>query len=114
RAGAGPRRSCWLTCRTVLAKSGRHQATRSDCVEAARPPELSSHQTIDAGRSAPYWAPPMPKDLNSDLLIAPEAPADAREAEALVDRAFGPGRYAKSAERLREGNHVLRELSVVA
>ncbi len=56
----------------------------------------------------------MPNDLSSDLLIAPEAPADADAVMALVDRVFGPGRYAKSAERLREGNHHLAELSFVA
>lgn len=56
----------------------------------------------------------MPKDLNTDLVIAPEAPADAAPAMALVERAFGPGRYAKSAERLREGNHFVPDLSFVA
>ena len=56
----------------------------------------------------------MPKDLNSDLVITPEAAADADQVRALVDRVFGPGRYARAAERLREGNHVLRELSFVA
>ena len=56
----------------------------------------------------------MPKDLNSDLVIAPEAPADAAEAQLLVDRVFGPGRYAKAAERLREGNRLLPGLSFVA
>ncbi len=56
----------------------------------------------------------MPKDINSDPFIAPEAPADAAEAMALVDRVFGPGRYAKAAERLREGNRFLPELSFVA
>ena len=34
--------------------------------------------------------------------IAPEMPADAGEIEALVLDAFGPGRFAKTAERLRE------------
>ena len=33
---------------------------------------------------------------------------------ALVDRVFGPGRYAKSAERLRESNRFLPDLSFVA
>ncbi len=56
----------------------------------------------------------MPKDQSSDLLIAPESPADADAAQALVERVFGPGRYAKSAERLREGNRFLPELSFVA
>jgi predicted N-acetyltransferase YhbS len=48
------------------------------------------------------------------LTLSPEAPEDAAEAEALVERAFGPGRYAKSAERLREGNQFLPGLSFVA
>jgi predicted N-acetyltransferase YhbS len=34
--------------------------------------------------------------------------------EQVILRAFGPGRYAKAAERLREGRAPLRELSVVA
>jgi predicted N-acetyltransferase YhbS len=34
--------------------------------------------------------------------IAPETPADAQPVEALVLDAFGPGRFAKTAERLRE------------
>ncbi|MCQ4005027.1 N-acetyltransferase, partial [Klebsiella pneumoniae] len=32
----------------------------------------------------------------------PETPADADQVTALVDVAFGPGRHAKTAERLRE------------
>ena len=43
-----------------------------------------------------------------------ERPEDFPLAEALIDRAFGPGRYAKAAERLREGNRLLPELSFVA
>lgn len=35
--------------------------------------------------------------------IDAETPADALSVEALVLRAFGPGRFAKTAERLREG-----------
>jgi len=35
--------------------------------------------------------------------IRPEEPEDAALVEALVARSFGPGRYAKSAWRLREG-----------
>jgi predicted N-acetyltransferase YhbS len=56
----------------------------------------------------------LPEDAISTLAIAPEAPGDAAEAMALVERAFGPGRYAKSAERLREGNHFAPELSFAA
>jgi predicted N-acetyltransferase YhbS len=54
------------------------------------------------------------KDLNSELVIAPEAPADGPGVMELVERAFGPGRYAKSAERLREGNAFDPGLSFVA
>jgi predicted N-acetyltransferase YhbS len=37
------------------------------------------------------------------LLIRPENPADAEPIERLHERAFGPGRYARTAYRLREG-----------
>ena len=37
-----------------------------------------------------------------DLQIAPERADQARAVDALVERAFGPGRYAKVSERLRE------------
>ncbi len=46
--------------------------------------------------------------------LAPERPQDADAVEALVLRAFGPGRYAKAAERLREGRGPALALSVVA
>jgi predicted N-acetyltransferase YhbS len=47
-------------------------------------------------------------------LITPELPTDAAAVEALIDRAFGPGRFAKAAERLREGRSHLIDLSRVA
>lgn len=50
----------------------------------------------------------------TDITYRPEAPDDAHAILALTDRAFGPGRYAKAAERLRESNTVLRELSISA
>ena len=56
----------------------------------------------------------MSEDQTAELQIAPEGAADAAEAQALVDRVFGPGRYAKAAERLREGNRFIPELSFVA
>lgn len=37
--------------------------------------------------------------------IAPEASGDAFGVEAVVASAFGPGRFAKTAERLREGSN---------
>lgn len=46
--------------------------------------------------------------------IVTERPDDAPLVEALVLRAFGPGRFAKAAERLREGRAPLLELSFVA
>ncbi len=60
-------------------------------------------------------APPMslaPADAQPSL--AAERPQDAAAVEALVLRAFGPGRYAKAAERLREGREPLPQLSFVA
>jgi predicted N-acetyltransferase YhbS len=47
-------------------------------------------------------------------LIRNEEPKDAAQIAALVERAFGPGRYAKAAERLREGNTPRADLSLVA
>ena len=43
-----------------------------------------------------------------------ETLADTPDADALIARAFGPGRYAKTAERLREGRTLRPELCVVA
>jgi GNAT superfamily N-acetyltransferase len=53
----------------------------------------------------------VPQDAPS---IEVEAAHHAAAVEALVDRAFGPGRFAKSSERLREGNHQLDACSFVA
>ena len=47
--------------------------------------------------------------------IVPETPALHADAiEALYDRTFGPGHFAKTAERLREGTRSLPDLSRVA
>jgi predicted N-acetyltransferase YhbS len=46
--------------------------------------------------------------------LAPERPQDADAVEQLVLRAFGPGRFAKAAERLREGRAPRLDLSVLA
>jgi len=43
-----------------------------------------------------------------------ERPADADAVAAVVAGAFGPGRFAKAAERLREGNRPILDLSFVA
>ena len=52
--------------------------------------------------------------MSSTPLIRNEEPRDAQGVAALVERAFGPGRYAKAAERLREGNTPRPDLSFVA
>ncbi|MEO6341109.1 MAG: N-acetyltransferase [Caulobacteraceae bacterium] len=52
--------------------------------------------------------------LDPDLRFAPERAEDARAVEALIDHAFGPGRFTKTAERLREGNHPRLDLSFCA
>ncbi|HEX6860652.1 MAG TPA: N-acetyltransferase [Caulobacteraceae bacterium] len=52
--------------------------------------------------------------MTNPPLIRNEQPGDGPAIDALVERAFGPGRYAKAAERLREGNVAQRSLSFVA
>jgi predicted N-acetyltransferase YhbS len=47
-------------------------------------------------------------------LLFPERPQDGPLVEGLIDRAFGPGRFAKTAERLREGHVPDLALSFVA
>lgn len=46
--------------------------------------------------------------------IEHERPEHAADIEALLDLSFGPGRYAKAAQRLREGNKPIPELCYVA
>ncbi len=48
------------------------------------------------------------------IAFACERPQDRAEVDALIDRAFGPGRFAKTAERLREGSRMHLEMSVCA
>jgi predicted N-acetyltransferase YhbS len=52
--------------------------------------------------------------LKMPFTLAPEAPHQADAVEALNHRAFGPGRYAKTAHRLREGREMIPELAFVA
>lgn len=47
-------------------------------------------------------------------IIRPEAPADSAAVEALNEAGFGPGRFAKSAYRLREGVDPVAGLGFVA
>ncbi len=46
--------------------------------------------------------------------ISLDAPEHADAVEALYDEVFGPGRFAKTAERLREGNTAIADASLVA
>jgi predicted N-acetyltransferase YhbS len=50
----------------------------------------------------------------TDIAIRPETPDDKTAIDAIIARAFGPGRYAKSSERLREGNTPLAGVGMVA
>jgi predicted N-acetyltransferase YhbS len=48
------------------------------------------------------------------LVIRPESPADADAVERLHERAFGPGRFARTAYRIREGAPHRLDLSFTA
>jgi|SRR5579871_6085850 len=56
----------------------------------------------------------LPAAPNPALTIHPEEPADGPAVDALIERAFGPGRYAKASERVREFAQFAPELSAVA
>jgi predicted N-acetyltransferase YhbS len=58
-------------------------------------------------------APRTAKVPDLPSLIA-ERPEDAGAVGALIDAAFGPGRFTKTAERLRETNHPLLDISFTA
>jgi predicted N-acetyltransferase YhbS len=49
-----------------------------------------------------------------NVVVRPERAGDRFDVDALVASAFGPGRYAKSAYRLREGVQAIDSLSFVA
>ena len=59
-------------------------------------------------------APPEPLAAEGALAFALERTDDGPLVDDLIDRAFGPGRFAKTAERLREGNRLRADLSVCA
>ncbi len=48
------------------------------------------------------------------VTILPETPADAEADDRLNERTFGPGRYARTAYRIREGRGHLLSLSFIA
>jgi predicted N-acetyltransferase YhbS len=55
-----------------------------------------------------------PSPSRSALKFTHEGPEDQEAIEALLDRAFGPGRYVKSSERVREFAEFAPELSFLA
>ena len=57
--------------------------------------------------ASPSAAPP-------SVRFAPERAGDRSAVDVLIGRAFGPGRFAKTAERLREGAELRADLSVCA
>lgn len=50
----------------------------------------------------------------SEVILRPETPVDAAEIEALLDHAFGPGRFVKVSERVREFARFRPDLSFCA
>jgi predicted N-acetyltransferase YhbS len=72
--------------------------------------------------AAPFAAPNKTKSdwrhafrlITPGFRIRDERPVDAPAREALLDAAFGPGRFAKTCERLREGRLAAEGLSFVA
>ncbi|MDX7950470.1 N-acetyltransferase [Lichenihabitans sp. Uapishka_5] len=52
--------------------------------------------------------------MNLSVVVSPEAPVDAAAVERLSERAFGPGRYARTAYRIRETAAADPALSFVA
>jgi predicted N-acetyltransferase YhbS len=55
-----------------------------------------------------------PAPALSKIAFAPERAEDRALAEGLIARAFGPGRLAKTAQRLREGSAPILDLSFMA
>lgn len=59
-------------------------------------------------------AEPLPRTAAAAPMLRSERPQDAALIEALLDRAFGPGRFVKSSERVREVAEFAPELSFCA
>src|SRR4029079_15144737 len=82
---------------------------------AAAGRQSSAARPLTAAAMRPIRRPPMEATTAAALPpLVNEQPDDALPSDGLIERAFGPGRYAKAAERLREGNRALLDLSFVA
>ncbi|HEY4030803.1 MAG TPA: N-acetyltransferase [Caulobacteraceae bacterium] len=57
---------------------------------------------------------PTAKPAGLEPILTAERPEDFALIDSLIERAFGPGRFVKTAERLRERNTPRRDLSLVA
>jgi predicted N-acetyltransferase YhbS len=75
---------------------------------------LPAALSLDVAADLGSLRPTIPESLHPDLVLEPEQPQDRLLVDALIEGAFGPGRLAKTAERLREGNRPLLDLSRVA
>src|ERR1700761_4544025 len=83
-----------------------------------------TRRAIDGAAAAAYLAPGCEHLMNpsappatpADLepVLKAERPEDLPLIDALIEGAFGPGRFVKTAERLRERNTPRRDLSLVA
>ncbi len=94
-------------------------ATADDNAPARRPATGRLTRRLRAGMagaaamtsSPPSAAPAVSAQTATRLKLALERREDAALVDALVERAFGPGRLAKTAERLREGNRARADLN---
>ena len=69
--------------------------------------------TLSQTRESARDVAPLSSGMDS-VRFACERPQDGAAVDALIDRAFGPGRFAKTAERVREGACANPETSVCA
>jgi predicted N-acetyltransferase YhbS len=75
-------------------------------------PATTKRLSLQAAHSVVPASDPPVTELS--LVIRPELPIDAEAIDRLHERAFGPGRFARTAFRLREGAPHLMDLSFTA
>jgi predicted N-acetyltransferase YhbS len=79
-----------------------------------RPETPSMTLAVASAILAPDVATSNVAGYDAAVRFACERAEDRAAVDALIDIAFGPGRFAKTAERLREGNRLRRDLSFCA